>query len=246
MSDTEPTILATSGGLIRGARTEVAFGPLLNYALELSGAARPSLLYVGTAMGDESASGLRMIEAGRVEGITVDLLKLFPMPNVDDLVGWVLAHDVVWVGGGSVANLLALWRLHGLDHAFERAWHHGVVLAGVSAGSLCWHYGGTTDSFTPQLSPITNGLGLLPYSNGVHYDSEPRRSPLFRQLIAEGRLPDGYATEDGTGLVFKGTRLLEAVSEVSGKQAYQVARHDDTTIEEPLPTRLLSVTHARR
>ncbi|WP_276969316.1 peptidase E [Ferrimicrobium acidiphilum] len=240
MTDREPTILATSGGLMRGRRTEVAFGPLLNYALELSGVDKPQLLYVGTAMGDEAGHGLRMIEAGQEAGIAVDLLRLFPMPNADDLSGYVLSHDVIWVGGGSVANLLALWRLHGLDTILTEAWRAGVVLAGVSAGSLCWHIGGTTDSFSPDLSPVTNGLALLPYSNGVHYDSEPRRRPLFQQLIADGTLPNGYATEDGTGLVYQGTRLIEAVTEIEGKTAYRVERDADEVHETAIPTRLLT------
>ncbi|WP_298208423.1 peptidase E [Ferrimicrobium sp.] len=238
--DRQPTILATSGGLIRGNRTEVAFGPLLHYALDLSGAAHPKLAYLGTAMGDDSARGLRMIEAGRSVGVPVDLLNLFPMPNVDDLEDYLLSHDVIWVGGGSVANLLALWRLHGLDLALRRAWQAGVVLGGVSAGSLCWHQGGTTDSFSPELSLITNGLAFLPYSNGVHYDSEPRRRPLFRQLIAQGLLSDGYATEDGTGLVFRGTTLVEAVTEVKGKLAYSVQRRGTEVDEQPLETRPLA------
>jgi peptidase E len=240
MTDREPTILATSGGLVRGRRSEVAFAPLLRYALELSGADKPNLLYVGTAMGDDTALGLRMIEAGQAVGISVNLLKLFPMPNVDDLRAYVHSHDVVWVGGGSVANLLALWRLHGLDVILTEAWRNGIVLAGVSAGSLCWHIGGTTDSFSPDLSPVTNGIALLPYSNGVHYDSEPRRRPLFQQLISEGTLPNGYATEDGTGLVYRGTELIEAVTEIQGKKAYRVERDGDKVIESVLPTRLLA------
>ena len=87
---------------------------------------------------------------------------------------------MIWVWGGSVAGLLAMWRLHGVDEAMRLAWQAGVVLTGVSAGSICWHVGGTTDSFGPTLRPITNGLGLLPYSNGVHYDSEAQRRPLFQ------------------------------------------------------------------
>ncbi len=108
------------------------------------------------------------------------------MPNVEDVTAHLLEQDVVWVWGGSVAGLLAMWRLHGVDEAMRTAWEAGVVLTGVSAGSICWHVGGTTDSFGPELRPIDNGLGLLPYSNGVHYDSEEQRRPLFQSLIADG------------------------------------------------------------
>lgn len=97
-----------------------------------------------------------------------------------------------------------------------------MVLAGVSAGSICWHAGGTTDSFGPDLRPISNGLGFVPYSAGVHYDSEPQRRPLYQELIGSGVLPAGYATDDGTGVVYRGTEFAEAVSEVPGKGVYYV------------------------
>ena len=157
------------------------------------------------------------------------------MPNVEDMREHLLAQDVVWVWGGSVAGLLAMWRLHGLDDVFREAWQAGVVLTGVSAGSLCWHVGGTTDSFGPELRPITNGLALLPYSNGVHYDSEPQRRPLFQSLVADGTLPDGYATDDGVGLLYRGTELAGALAERDGAGAYRVERGPDgTAVETPL------------
>ncbi len=203
MSTTSPTILATSGGLKRGARSTYAFAPLIEYLLELSGAAgRPRLCFIGTAGGDQRFQAALLNEAGAAAGVTVSHLPLFPMPPVADLASFLLEHDAVWVGGGSVANLLALWRLHRLDEALTTAWQAGVVLGGVSAGSICWHVGGTTDSFGPDLVAIDNEqLGFLPYSNGVHYDSESQRRPLFQALIAEGRLPEGYATDDGVGLL---------------------------------------------
>jgi len=143
------------------------------------------------------------------------------------------------VGGGSTANLLALWRLHGLDVILRECWEAGVVLKGVSAGSLWWHVGGTTDSFGPTLQPVTDGLAFLPWSNSPHHDAEEQRRPLIRRLIAEGTLPDGYATENGTGLVFFGTELVDTFTEVEGKLAYRLTRHGDATREEPLETRLL-------
>jgi peptidase E len=241
MTDGTPTILATSGGLRAAQRTLFGFGPLLYHAIELAGVTgrAPRVCYVGTAGGDQESFEARFTEAGRAAGVTVSPLRLFTMPNVDDLTGLVLDQDVVWVGGGSVANLLALWRLHGLDETFRQAWTAGVVLAGVSAGSICWHVGGTTDSFGPDLRPVTNGLGFLPYSNGVHYDAEEQRRPKYHQYLAEGLLPDGYATDNYVGLVFHGTDLTEAVAEAPGPAAYRVFTEDGEVREERLPTRLL-------
>ncbi len=146
------------------------------------------------------------------------------MPNIPDVRTHLLGQDVIWVGGGSVANLLAVWRAHGLDTIMREAWEAGVVLAGVSAGSLCWHTGGTTDSFGPDLRAVTNGLGLLPFSNTPHYDSEPGRRPLYQKLVADGTLPDGWATDDGVGLHFRGTELVEAVADRPDVYAWRVQR----------------------
>jgi peptidase E len=223
-----PTILATSGGFRRGSRTMFEFAPLVHHAVELSGVEgrAPRICHVGTAGGDQQYFNALFIEAAQAAGMVGTNLNLFPMPNVTDPEALLLDQDVVWVGGGSVANLLAVWKLHGLDEPLRAAWQAGVVLAGVSAGSVCWHVGGTTDSFGPDLRPVTNGLGFVPFSAGVHYDSELQRRPLFQQLIGSGVLPAGYATDDGVGIVYRGTEFVEAVSEVRGKGAYWVTRVD--------------------
>jgi peptidase E len=236
-----PTILATSGGLTRGRRTEMAFAPLILHAIELSGVTgrAPRLCHVGTADGDQRWFQALFSEAGQAAGVDTSHLSLFPMPSTDDMTGLLLSQDVVWVGGGSVANLLALWRLHGLDESLRQAWQAGVVLSGVSAGSICWHVGGTTDSFGPDLRPVTNGLGFLPYSNGVHYDSEEQRRPVFQKLIADGTLPGGYASDDGTGLVYHGTDLTETVTETRGKGTYRVAMDGGEVREERIEPRVL-------
>ena len=236
-----PTILATSGGFRREGRTDLSFAPLVLHAVELSGVSgrRPRLCHVGTAMGDQRWFNAMVDEAGRAAGIDVVHLNLFTMPPVDEVATFVLEQDVVWVGGGSVANLLAVWEVHGIGAVMRAAWEAGVVLSGVSAGSLCWHVGGTTDSFGPELRPVTNGLGFLPYANGVHYDSEEQRRPLLQRLIGEGTLPDGYATDDGVGLVYHGTELTESVTEVAGKGAYVVRRTGDRSVEERIEPRVL-------
>ncbi|GHC07139.1 peptidase E [Streptomyces vinaceusdrappus] len=241
MTAREPTILATSGGHRAGGRTMVAFDALVHHAVDLSGAhgRRPRVLYVGTAIGDAEHFTARMTEAARVAGFDLTPLHLFPMPNVEDVEETVLAQDVVWVMGGSVVNLLAVWRAHGLDRVMRRAWEAGVVLSGVSAGSLCWYLGGATDSFGPRLRPVTDALGFLPYGNGVHYDVDEGRRPLVHRLVADGTLPAAHCTDDGVGLVYRGTELVEAVAEMPGKGAYVVHRDGDRAVEERLEPRLL-------
>ena len=237
----QPTVLATSGGYRYGSRTRLEFNALVHHAVELSGveARAPRITHLGTAGGDQAHANSWMTEAAGVAGFELTNLNLFSMPNVEDIECHLLEQDVVWVNGGSVANLLAVWRVHGLDDIFRRVWEAGVVLSGVSAGSICWYEGGTTDSFGPELRAVTNGLALLPYGNGVHYDSEERRRPLVHRLVAEGTLSTTHCTDDGVGLVYHGTELVEAVSEVDGKGAYVVTRDGDRAVEERLEPRRL-------
>lgn len=238
MTASSPTILATSGGFLPGDRTSLRLGPIIDLALSLGSAAglaggrRPRFTYVGTALGDERVMQAWVHEAFYGSDVEVTCLALLPMPNVPDVRAHLLAQDVVWVGGGSVVGLLAMWRLHGLDLVMRDAWEAGVVLSGISAGSICWHVGGTTDSFGPELLAVRNGLALLPYGNGVHYDSEAQRRPLLHSLVADGTLPLSYATDDGVGLVYRGTQLVEAVADRPDVVAYQVERHDDGTVQE--------------
>ena len=234
-------ILATSGGFRAGRRTRLVPGPLIDFAFELAGSpTRPKFCHVGTAGGDNPLYVAAVYEAFVGREVAVTHLSAFPMPTVEDVRAHLLAQDVIWVGGGSVAGLLAMWRLHGWNEIFHEVWESGVVLGGVSAGSLCWHVGGTTDSFGTTLRAITNGLALLPYSNGVHYDSEEQRRPLYHRLVAEGVLPAGYATDDGVGLHYRGTELAEAVTDQPGKAAYHVERSaTGMAVETKIEPRLL-------
>ncbi|WP_426561008.1 Type 1 glutamine amidotransferase-like domain-containing protein [Angustibacter sp. McL0619] len=239
----QPTILATSGGYVPADRHRLDFGPLVHHAVELSGTtSRPRVCHLGTAGGDQRWFQAELDDAGRSAGFDLTHLSLFTMPSVEDAEEHLLSQDVVWVNGGSVANLLAVWRVHDLDRIFRRVWQAGVVLAGVSAGSICWFVGGTTDSFGPELRAVTNGLAFLPYGNGVHYDSEERRRPLVHRLVADGTLPVTHCSDDGVGLLYRGTELVEAVTEQRGKGAYVVTRDGDRAIEERIEPRLLPGT----
>lgn len=236
----EKHIVAGSGGF-RYVHRMLQVGPLLRYAFHLSGKERPHLCLLPTAQGDDRRSIASFYDACSRENVQASHLELFPMPNHAHLEQFLLSQDVIWVGGGSVANLLAVWRAHGLDILLRQAWEQGVILGGVSAGSICWHIGGTTDSFGTDLRPITNGLGFLPYSSGVHYDSEEQRRPLFHKLIGDGTLPEGYATDDRVNIHFLNITLHQAVSDTAGKFAYHVYRDEAGLVkEEKIEPRLLN------
>ena len=238
----EPTIVATSMGFLAGRRTLLTLGPVFALCGELAGSpVRTRLCYLGTAGGDQRHRQAAVHEAFQATAYDVSVLSLLPMPSAPDMRAHLLAQDVVWVDGGSVAGLLALWRLHGLGEILTEAWEAGVVLAGVSAGSICWHVGGPTDSFGPTLRPVTNALGLLPYGNGVHYDSEAQRRPLLHRLVGAGTLPTSYATDDGAGLIYRGTTFSEAVADRAGAAAYLVERTGPDQVRETvLSARLIS------
>ena len=244
MPASAPPIVATSMGFVGRGRGPYDFspGPVFDLAFERAGSPqRPRLCYLGTAGGDDPSWIARVYGAFAGSAVRTSHLSLFTMPNVPDARAHLLAQDVIWVGGGSVANLLAVWRVHGLDEILREVWEAGVVLAGVSAGSLCWHVGGTTDSYGPDLRPVTNGLGLIPTSNGVHHDSEEQRRPLYHRLVADGTLPGGHATDDGVGLVYRGTELVEAVADRPDAGAYRVERGPDgTAVETRLQPRRLA------
>jgi peptidase E len=234
---TTPRILATSGGFIEGrVQGSVLLGQMLLDALALTGKERPRVCLVYTATGDADMYYARSYAAFNEAGCDVTELRLFTQPSADPEER-LCGSDLVWVGGGSVANLLALWRLHGVDAAMREAWTTGVILAGVSAGSLCWHEGGTTDSFGPILQPVTNALGFLPYANGVHYDAEEQRRPLLHRLMKDHTLgPLGFATDNRVGIWYEGVEPTTVVADLavdptSGPAAYRVELIDDTVRE---------------
>jgi peptidase E len=201
-------------------------GALLDFAISLAATSRPirRLCYIPTAVGDrQDAIDHYTTRFAEREDVKFSYLRLFTQPNVPDVRAHLLSQDVILVEGGSVVNLVAVWSAHGLPEILRECWDAGVVLTGASAGSLCWHVGGPTDSFRDNLDPFTGGLAFLPYSNGVHddLDDQPRRA-AFRELVATGKLPAGYATEDGVGLLYAGTELLEAVTILPGRNAWYI------------------------
>ena len=205
---------------------------LFRYVLELTGKDRPRLLIVPTATAESDANIATSLERFvRLADPTV--LRTFPWPP-DDLRSCILDQDAIWVSGGNTANMLAIWRVHGIDDLLREAWDAGVVLSGASAGMICWFEAGVTDSFGPQLDGLRDGLGFLPGSACPHYDGEELRRPRYRELVDAG-FPPGLAAEDGVGLHFEETELVDTVTCRPGASAYRV----DADGEEPVPTREL-------
>jgi peptidase E len=218
-------------GLGGGGDTPEQTDLLYRYVLELTGKERPRVLYVPTAAADEDSAVVMFYDrfARRAEANT---LLTFPYPP-SDLRELVLSQDAICVSGGNTANMLAIWRVHGIDQLMREAWEQGTILWGASAGMICWFEQGVTDSFGPQLESM-DCLGFLPGSACPHYDGEERRRPRYRELV-DGGLADGVAAEDGAALRYVGTELDEVVSCRPGATAYRVTRDG----EERLTARML-------
>jgi dipeptidase E len=221
------------GGFSRFGR----YSKLDDYILSLAQKDHPRVLYLGTAGGDSDAHIVLFYEAfaGRSRPTH---LKLFGAPHRSEWRPLIREQDVIYVGGGNTANMLAIWRVHGMDQALREAWDDGVVLCGVSAGMNCWFECSITDSFGLDLSALRDGLAFLPGSVCPHYDGEEKRRPVYRQLVGEG-LPPGYAVEDSVGIFFQETAFQEAVAEVEGRRAYRVELVDGQVSETVVPTRSL-------
>lgn len=206
---------------------------LTRYAFALSRRRRPRVLFLPTASGDDPLYLLTFYQ--QLAGIDCEPthLALFDR-DMRDIGARIGTQDVIVVGGGNTANMLAVWRVHGVDAALREAYAAGAVLTGWSAGCICWFASGITDSFTPELGPLNDGLGILAGSACPHYDSEERRPLVYQREIAAG-LEGGIALDDGVMARYEDERLVEVVSGREGGRAFQV----DRAGEHPLPVRQL-------
>jgi peptidase E len=232
-------IVAMGGG---GFSMEPGNLLLDDFVLSLSRQQPARVCFISTASAESASYIVNFYRAFSGRCIPTDvtlfdspLLPRHP-PRSPDLAAFVARQDVIYVGGGSTANLLALWRAHGLDVALRDAWAGGTVLSGVSAGMLCWFAGGLTDSYG-GLAPLNDGLALIEATACPHYGSDERRR-AFHQLIAEAP-GTGYAADDGAALHFAGSALAEAVSSRPEAGAYRVECVDGLIVETRLPVRFL-------
>jgi peptidase E len=219
----DPQIVAF-GGL--GADGEA--GVLIQFVLGLTGKERPRVCLVPTASAESPELVVRFYDelAGYAD---CSHLSFFPWPP-ENLREHVLSQDAVFVSGGNTANMLAIWRVYGFEQILREAWEQGIVLAGSSAGMICWFEAGVTDSFGPQLEGMRDGLGFLAGSACPHYDGEEQRRPVYQELVANG-FPPGIAADDVVGLHYVGTELREVVAAREDARAYRVGPDGETPLE---------------
>jgi dipeptidase E len=214
----ERLIFAMGGG---GFTMEPGNPLLDDFVLSLARAKVPRVLFLPTASGDPNAQINAFRQRFAARPCVPQHLSLFHLRDCRrPLVDLVLEQDIVYVGGGSMRNLLALWHAHGLDRLLVEAWRRGTVLAGLSAGAMCWFQAGVTRSSGPP-EPIA-GLGVLEGSLSVHADGEPERLPVWLAHIRDGTLPGGWSLDDGVGLLFRGHELERVVSSRPGAGAQRV------------------------
>ena len=228
-------IIALGGG---GFMMETE-NPLLDqYILSATGVGRPKICFVGTASGDSSICIDGFYRAFGAMCSDPTHLSLFKPPT-QDLRSFVLEQDALYVGGGNTRNLLALWKEWGLDRILGEALRAGIVLAGISAGSICWFEQGLSDSIkTGELRQL-KCLGFLPGSNCPHYDGEAERRPVYQRLIAGGEMSDGFAADDGAALHFIDGVFAKAVSSRVRSRVYRVERTSEGVEENALETEFL-------
>ena len=232
-----PIVASGGGGFSPSTERSRVEEHVVALAREVHGRERPRVCFLGTAAGDDDAWIARFHDL--FEDIAeTSHLELFDQ-TVEDVEPFLLAHDAVWVGGGNTASMLAVWRAHGVDNVLRMAHEAGIVLAGRSAGSICWFEGGTTDSYGPTIQAFTGGLGLIAGSNSPHYDGEPERRPAYHALLANGSLPPGIAVDDFAAAIYDGPTLIEVIAAHAGPAAYRVEATAGGVVETVLPARVL-------
>ncbi len=222
----DKTIFAYGGGLNK---------TFINYVATLTGKENPSICYLPTAAADNDRSIVRWFERAAELPVTPYVLKMFISSYSEDQTfeEVLLSMDAIIVGGGNTLNMMAIWKAQGIDTVLRKAYEKGIVLAGGSAGSLCWFESGTTDSRPKKLTTV-ECLGFLPFSHSPHYSSEKSRRPTYHKNILSGILADGYAIDNLAGIIFKNGKVDHIVQMDEKNNAYFVYNKNGVIIEDKL------------
>ncbi|HSC20699.1 MAG TPA: peptidase E, partial [Solirubrobacterales bacterium] len=227
-------VLALGGG---GFSMEPGNPLIDDHALALTASDRPRVCFVPTASGDADhyiVRFYRAFSAHRCEASHISLFRREQGPA--DLRRHLLSQDLIYVGGGSVVSLLGVWRAHGIDSILREAWESGVILCGLSAGSLCW-FDEAISNFHGEAKRV-RGLGLLPFSNCVHYERGGQRQDTYIRFLREG-MGGGYAAEDGAALHFVGEELSRVVASRPEARGYRLDMAERRVVEMQIETTYL-------
>ncbi|GAB6992020.1 Type 1 glutamine amidotransferase-like domain-containing protein [Paenibacillus pini] len=195
--------------------------PLLDqYILKQSSQKQPKVCFIPTASGDAEGYIEGFYQAFEKHSCVPSHLSLFNLPTAD-LEDYILDKDIIYVGGGNTTSLLALWRHWELDKYLQKAWEQGVILSGLSAGSLCWFEEGVSDCI-PGQSVVINGLGLVKGSHSPHYDNDPMYRREYHRLLLEGQICSGIAASDGVAIHYIDDHIQKIVSSRPDARAYEV------------------------
>lgn len=227
-------IIALGGG---GFSMEPDHLVLDQYILEQSVRSEPRVCFLPTASGDSENYIARFYQAFHKLECEPDHLSLFKPPR-SDLRSFLMKKDIIYVGGGNTRNMLVLWKEWGLDLILREAWESGIILAGLSAGAICWFEEGVTDSAGDLRESWA--LGFLPGSFCPHYNGEAERRPAYHRLISEKKLREGYAADDGAASHYKDGQLFQAVSSWKTAKGYRVFDTEEGVRETELKTVSLS------
>jgi dipeptidase E len=218
-----------------------SFGkPYIQYVASLTNKTNPKICFVPTASADNPYSITAWYSNCEDLPVRPYVLRTFinSSPTQKSWEEMILSMDAIIVGGGSTLNMIAIWKAQGIDSVLKKAYDKGIVMAGGSAGSLCWFTGGSTDS-RPKALSIVECLGFLNYSHSPHYHAEAARRPLYHQLILEGKLKPGYACDDRAGLLFINGVMKKSVSLNAENNNYFVSLVDGKIKEELIPAEIL-------
>jgi dipeptidase E len=234
MSARRPQIIAIGGG---GFSIEPENAALDRYVLSQARRSNPAVCFLATASGDADEYIARFYAAFSKYRCRPSHVPLFA--RTPDLEKVLSAQDVICVGGGNTKSMLAVWRDWQLPALLRRAWSAGTVLAGVSAGAICWFEYGVTDSWAERLAGLPC-LGILPGTCCPHYDGEAERRPALQRLVAQRAVPAALALDDGAAAHFVGRKLVRVVSSRTHARAYRVQRIGSRSVETPLAAANLS------
>jgi len=221
-------IIALGGGSFS---QQIGISPIDRYILSLSGKQYPKIAFLPTAAGDSTTYVHKFYDSFSRADCLMSHYSIFGNNHLD-IRSYLLEQDIIYVGGGNTFNMLTLWKARGVDTILRECWERGIIMCGISAGSLCWFRAGNTDSFGTM--DKIECMSWLPFSNSPHYDTELTRRPNFYELIRTNQIPAGYGVDEGVALHFQDQNLFKVIAEKTEARAYWIEVKNGQVVEDTI------------